>query len=574
MNAKFYILLLAGLLTISSIYSQNKDKKISFLDNPSIVIQQVALDGNNINAWFYSSGIFDQDLKHNDSPGFEWPKYSGSYAVFTAGLSTACYINGTLHEAMCSYKGEYEPGYVVIINGVPVPKTDSTFHIYKLKRGDNASNNPDWLNWGAMVPFGAPFIDVNHNGTYDPYVDTPGVKDAEQTGFLCMTDGFPETHQIGEGFGGGTAPLYNEVHFTAWCYNNSFLQDVQFLKWVIINKNTLPWNKTYFSITSDPDLGCALDDYIGCDTVRSLAYCYNGEPVDCAGQFRYPDVPPAVGFQWLNCSGISNLGMKSVVYFTNTANQGPPCEKDANGNPMGAYNMMKGIKSDGTPWVYPPGCNASYITKFCYSGDPETNSGWCEGNGNPSGSIWNCGGPDSLCGTYHTVNAFGDRRLVLSTGSDNLTVNPGDTQKVMIAQLIAQGTSYLNSVTKLKQLADSVKAFCNGGMVIGIKNEQTEMAHTFMVYQNYPNPFNPSTKIKYIIADDRGQISEVRLVIYDILGREVATLVKEKLQPGTYEVEWNGSNYPSGVYFYKFVVSNIDGSGQIYEQTRKMVLVK
>ena len=57
------------------------------------------------------------------------------------------------------------------------------------------------------------------------------------------------------------------------------------------------------------------------------------------------------------------------------------------------------------------------------------------------------------------------------------------------------------------------------------------------------------------------------LKIYDILGREVATLINENLSPGTYEVEWKGSNYPSGVYFYRLIAGD-------FNQTRKLVLIK
>ena len=66
--------------------------------------------------------------------------------------------------------------------------------------------------------------------------------------------------------------------------------------------------------------------------------------------------------------------------------------------------------------------------------------------------------------------------------------------------------------------------------------------------------------------------SHVKLIVYDALGREVATLVNEKLNPGTYEVEFNGSNYPSGVYFYKLTISNEQST--IYKETRRMVLMK
>jgi len=81
--------------------------------------------------------------------------------------------------------------------------------------------------------------------------------------------------------------------------------------------------------------------------------------------------------------------------------------------------------------------------------------------------------------------------------------------------------------------------------------------------QNYPNPFNPTTKIKFDIR----KASNTKLTIYNILGKEIATLVNEKLSAGSYEVDWNGSGYPSGVYFYKLTT---DG----FYDVKKMVLIK
>ena len=551
------VLLKSSLLLICfNIYSDTpKEKKI---DLPSFVTQQIALDGNNINSWIINSGIFDQNRFLVNSPGFEWPKGSGSDALFTCGLTIAAYVNNQLLMSSAMYEGEYEPGYVTINNGSVVAQTDARFHIYKVKRGDNAGNNPDWLNWGLMVPYGAPFVDVNHDGIYEPLIDTPGVKNAEQTIFICLTDGFPENHYSAEGFGGGTAPMFNEVHMTAWCYNTGFLQDVQFIKWDVINKNIYSWNKAYFSITTDPDLGCPEDDYIGCDTTRGLGFCYNGEDVDCAYTYEYTGVVPAVGIQWINCSYIQNSGFSSFDFFTNPASPGPVCERDPNPGAALAYNYMKGLKSDGTPWTYPPG-GSSHVTKYCYSGDPETGNGWTEGlPGNPHGHIENCG---SDTGQYISVNPFGDRRMVLSSGSDNLTVNPGDTQKIMIAQVISRGTSRLNSVTKLKQLADQVCTFVSSGFITGIKNEseQQATAHTFRVFPNYPNPFNPTTVIKFEIPaspfPSEGGAIKVTLKIYDILGKEVASLIpplwggQEGLKPGSYNVEWNASNFPKRSLF-------------------------
>ncbi len=88
--------------------------------------------------------------------------------------------------------------------------------------------------------------------------------------------------------------------------------------------------------------------------------------------------------------------------------------------------------------------------------------------------------------------------------------------------------------------------------------------------QNYPNPFNPSTTIQYTIEGTRGQglgVSDVRLSIYDVLGREVARLVNARQAPGTYEVKFDGSQLASGVYFCHMTVGS-------FTQVRRMILAK
>jgi photosystem II stability/assembly factor-like uncharacterized protein len=109
----------------------------------------------------------------------------------------------------------------------------------------------------------------------------------------------------------------------------------------------------------------------------------------------------------------------------------------------------------------------------------------------------------------------------------------------------------------------------NAGDPIGIKPISSEVPKSFLLSQNYPNPFNPSTKISFSIPLNKGGLRglSARLVIYDLLGREVTTLVNEQLKPGTYEAEWDGTNYPSGVYFYKL-------STDEFSETKKMVLLK
>jgi photosystem II stability/assembly factor-like uncharacterized protein len=116
---------------------------------------------------------------------------------------------------------------------------------------------------------------------------------------------------------------------------------------------------------------------------------------------------------------------------------------------------------------------------------------------------------------------------------------------------------------------------------IGIKPLGNEVPNSFLLYQNYPNPFNPSTKIKFSIPPSKGARGmNVRLVVYDVLGREVAALIpplgggQEGLKPGTYEVEWDASNYTSGVYFYKLTTEASSPLANPLSITKKMVLLK
>ncbi|MGE5437278.1 MAG: T9SS type A sorting domain-containing protein [Syntrophothermus sp.] len=95
------------------------------------------------------------------------------------------------------------------------------------------------------------------------------------------------------------------------------------------------------------------------------------------------------------------------------------------------------------------------------------------------------------------------------------------------------------------------------------KNNTGTMEFEFALKQNYPNPFNPETKINYSVAKD----GNVSLIIYDIMGREVLTLVNEQKTMGNYTVSFNASTLTSGIYFYRIQTGN-------FVETKKMVFLK
>ncbi len=126
----------------------------------------------------------------------------------------------------------------------------------------------------------------------------------------------------------------------------------------------------------------------------------------------------------------------------------------------------------------------------------------------------------------------------------------------------------------IKNYSAILSVYTNGGtkeiVIKGIGSDnpvnvddKSYLPLAFSLEQNYPNPFNPSTIIKFQLPTN----SSTRLIVYDLLGREVATLVNEQKPAGNYEAEWNASNLPSGLYIYLLRVGN-------FVQMKKMILLK
>ena len=98
---------------------------------------------------------------------------------------------------------------------------------------------------------------------------------------------------------------------------------------------------------------------------------------------------------------------------------------------------------------------------------------------------------------------------------------------------------------------------------VGVAKVPTSIPYTWMLEQNYPNPFNPSTLINYQIST----LSKVSLKVYDLLGREIVTLINEEQSAGPHMVKWDASHVATGVYFYMLAAGG-------FVQTKKMLLMK
>jgi hypothetical protein len=122
---------------------------------------------------------------------------------------------------------------------------------------------------------------------------------------------------------------------------------------------------------------------------------------------------------------------------------------------------------------------------------------------------------------------------------------------------------FLHGQTGIPPNGREIHPILSFSLITNINSISNEVPSDYKLYQNYPNPFNPTTNIKF----DLPKTSFAKIKIFNILGNEIATLVNEQLQPSSYSVDWNASEYPSGVYFYRIETNQ-------FADVKRMLLIK
>ena len=482
--------------------------------------------------------------------GMEWPVGSGNTINFQSGLWIGGMVRSQIRTAVAEYTIEFVPGtYEDWMNG-----DSSKYKIYTITRDDTIGTpGDDYLNW----PFedGAPML-LDENGNI--ILDNNGNMIPGLIGDMLSWSVFNDADTTAHYNRFSTPPLGLEVQQTVWAFDRAdAFGDMMFMKYFIINKGGNLIDSTYFSFWADIDLGSATDDLIGVDTVLSLGYSYN----DGADNI-YGAAPPAIGYDFFQgpivesvgdtakvsrhfrssgmAPGFRNLPMTSLAHYEGGGAIG-------NGDPRTAQEMyffQQGLDGLGNVKIDP---TTNQPTTFSYPGDPVTGEGWNRTDGS-------------------------DLRLMLSTGP--FTFAPGDTQEIVGGIIIAQGTSALNSVTMLRSADLSAQLAYDSDFktfeIVAVDHDESNLPVGWSLEENYPNPFNPSTTIEYSLH----QPGDVSLIVYDLLGKEVARLVDEAQQSGSYKISWDASNISSGIYFYRLQVRQPGGRAGDFVETRKMVLLK
>jgi hypothetical protein len=406
-------------------------------------------DVNRVRTFIRNNGSFDRDPGTGNA-GYEWPRGTGKTAIYASGLWLGGKSNadGIVRVAVAEYSYEFNAGIMLPGGGWADPN-DSRYRMYNIRRGDTYGSNPDYAAWPGDD--GAPYVDVNGNGSFDPPQpngtgDQPLVM-GDMTVWSVFNEADPGWH-----VNMNAPPLGVEVQMTAFAFNRTdALGDVIFYAWKIINKGGRNLDSTYVTVWSDVDLGDSGDDYDGCDTTLGLGFTYNGDPVD--GVYG---IPPAVGFDFLQgplvngaptdtarfpdgrtFPGKKLLKMTSFIKYSNDATDF--------GNPstgQEVFNYQKGLTRSGQLILDPAGNPST----FMFPGNPSL--------------------PASATNWIET-DPPGDRRFMMTAGP--FTMAPGDTQEILAASLIAQSVSYTASVQALKE-ADSLvqRTYELGGTILPV----------------------------------------------------------------------------------------------------------
>ena len=527
--------------------------------------QYDTISTNNITMWIGNSGMGSSNPETSGS-GFYWPNiiYPGPTAIYYDGLVWGGKVNGEVRVNGNVYRAGLQPGKI-LEDGTADNPLSTASKIFKIRKDWQSLPEGilkdrleyDYNHW--PIEAGAPWDDVNEDGVYTPGFDKPKFI-GDETLFYVANDLDTSASQ----FTYGSNPIGLEFQTTVFGFSREDLKDVVFKKYRVINKSNSDIEDMYFTYFADVDLGSAGDDYEGFDSTYNMAYCFNGDNDD---EGYYGTTPPAIGHMIVQGPlipatnldsaryenswkvGFKNLGLTSSgmimkcggIFFPSDPNLG------VYEGTIQFYNMMKGLNMDGNPIINPITGEA---TIWPLSGDPVSGVGWFEGDGWP-------GGPYPQDQRYHAP-----------TGPFNLAA--GDTQKIVIAIQIARGTDNINSITKLRELAAHVQEFYNTELVEILNTKETIAPTGYTLFQNYPNPFNPKTTIEYEVPEK----ANVTIKIYDILGREIKTLVnnEEKVR-WKYEVEFDATNIASGVYFYRIQIHPVSGAGS-FTETKKMVVLK
>lgn len=538
-----------GIVAIATAQAPARKNVLARISAPQTFYRTRTLDINRIAVDFNNRGYLDHH--RIGSGGAFWPKDQQSVIVFDQSLWVIGKYDGQLRIALGMWGTSYSPG--PIINGRPAliakPADSLRYRAYKISRGDEPSANADCAEWPADL--GAPIVE-------------PGkIKLLGDQMVWTVYNGADSTVRYGWDFD-PQPPLPVEIHQTAYAPAGvetdsvHVLANTVFVEWMITNKGNASLDSAYVSLWTDIDVGSYLNPP-AVDTVNQLGFCWDGRDET----FHFGSRPPAVGYVWLYGPSVpspgntavflgrekndyENLPMTSFWGIFDDGCYGDSLRRTNACSLTEAWNIARGFEKDGRLIIDP---TTRHVTKFPYSGDPVTGTGW-----------------------LHPPNTGGGAGFNIFSGPFNLA--PNDTQWVMVALVPAQGTDRFDSILRLREYAQELRSMPYDSLAkpssVDYQTVVTEVPETFILKQNFPNPVSAGGTLGAFITRIEFEIPRAvfaELKVYNILGREVATLFRANTDPNRYEMLFDTSRLSSGIYFYQLRAGG-------FTHTRKLTLLR
>ena len=511
--------------------------------------QEQFLNSNNVNAGIAIGGNLFSDsilvVGNTTNEKFELPKGSGKNLIFTQALwMSALDVNNSLHVAASRYF-DYGRDY---FDGPVANVYDSIYdryyrRVFKVTQAEiahfktlafpvnaaqvdsailfwPAKGNPSVMgDYGVNIssPL-APFVDLNGNGIYEPLLgDYPGICGDEGIFFVyndiraahTQTGGTPLGVEI-RGMASAFTDSTSNIPYDKRAINNSV-----FVRYEIENKSQNAYNSFNVGNWMDPDIGCFMNDFAGCDSARNLLFAYNGTTTDpdCAPENGYGSLQVALGVKLLN---------QPLSVFGCFSGQGAP--SPAVSDPITAYQynlLLNGFWSDTTAFEYGgTGFNSGGgVTKYMFTGDLNNATQWSEVSDN---------------------DVPGDRRMYGATNTSTFSVGEIKHFDYVFYGSYDSTSNHIGIVDTLKRDADILQNFyqntivpCQVQFTTAINNIEPQLAVSI-----YPNPAHNLVTISTSDYMKSVELMDIqgRLLSTQIVGAKTTTLPVSNLAKGVYLV--------------------------------------
>ncbi len=509
-----------------------------------------SIDINNINALALVHG----DMWWNPATGSArtfFPKNSGKTFAFAGSLWISGYDPANnMHIAAQTYRGgnDYWPGPLAANDTLSYASSQNWAKIWKVYKADidtfltisthTTSNTPaSILHWPgkdnayaqgnagvalAVTSDMAPFVDVNHNGIYEPLSgDYPDIKGDEALWNVYSDNG--PAHDQTNGI-----PLKLEIHLMTYAYiRGTLIDNVVYYEYSIINKSSTYYHACRVGLFADIDLGSGGDDYVGFDSSHRMGIQYNSASPDGV----YDSMIPVVGATMILLPGdapphhIAPLG--NFIYFDN--------DTTLTGDPVGADHFNDYLHASWRdavhlsddfqgPGIATTGRGAGPICNYVYPGDPSDSMQWSE------------------CACH---NPAGDRRFLPTSADFNFP--PGSTQRVALALLVtnlqANYACPLVNFDSIKVLADTAwnNFYAHYDTTLAVPN--TTFSNTNI--RIFPNPAGNTITVQ------NPAYQNTTAELYNMLGQK---LISQNLQNTNTKMDI--SHLGSGIYILQLKDEN------------------